>query len=89
MVIPRWIDSRSSDKKVYFFASNEFTTTFARSTSGPNRLTDRARTSRRGRPGGPERPGDKRNLQVILDPRDRAARFPGNIIPQGRLVRWA
>jgi hypothetical protein len=80
VVIPKLIDSRTSEKKVYFFLSNEFITNV--------RPTDVVRTNL---PTARERAGDfseTRNpngtLQTIIDPRTGQP-FPGNIVPQNRI----
>ncbi len=80
VVIPKLIDSRSSEKKVYFFLSQEFVDDV--------RPTSVVRTNL---PTAAERRGDfsdtripNGTVQPIIDPRTGQP-FPGNIIPQDRI----
>jgi Carboxypeptidase regulatory-like domain len=80
VVIPKLIDSRSSEKKVYFFLSQEFVDDV--------RPTSVVRTNL---PTAAERRGDfsdsripNGTVQPIIDPRT-GQQFPGNIIPQDRI----
>ncbi len=80
VVIPKLLDSRSSEKKVYFFLSQEFVDDV--------RPTSVVRTNL---PTAAERMGDfsdtripNGTVQPILDPRT-GLQFPGNIIPRDRI----
>jgi hypothetical protein len=80
VIIPKLLDSRKDEKKVYFFLSNEFITNV--------RPTDIVRTNL---PTALERAGDfsqTRNpngsIQQIIDPRT-GRQFPGNMIPADRI----
>jgi hypothetical protein len=80
IVIPKVIDSRRSDRKVYFFASQEFTDDI--------RPTSVVRTNL---PTALERAGDfsqtritNGSIQPIIDP-ETGRPFPGNVIPQNRI----
>jgi hypothetical protein len=80
VVLPKVFDSRTSQKKIYFFASQEFTDDL--------RPQDVVRTNL---PTELERRGDfsqtritNGNIQPIIDPLTGAP-FPGNVIPQDRI----
>ena len=89
IIIPKLIDSRTSEKKFYFFVSQEFTDDV--------RPTDVSRTNL---PTALERAGDfsqtffgkatratarqRAPVQPIIDPRTGQP-FPGNVIPQNRI----
>ena len=80
VVIPKLIDSRSSEKKFFFFLSQEFVDDV--------RPTSVVRTNL---PTAAERAGDfsqtritNGTIQPIIDPRTGQP-FPGNIIPQNRI----
>src|SRR5687768_2727199 len=80
IVIPKLVDSRSSEKKFYFFLSQEFVDDVRPTTVARNNLPTEA-----------ERAGDFSNsripngtIQPIIDPRTGQA-FPGNIIPRDRI----
>ena len=80
IVIPKLVDSRSSEKKFYFFLSQEFVDDVRPTTVARNNLPTAA-----------ERAGDFSNtripngtIQPIIDPRTGQP-FPGNIIPRDRI----
>jgi hypothetical protein len=80
VVIPKLIDSRSSEKKIFFFLSQEFVDDIRPTT-----------VSRTNLPTAAERRGDfsetrvtNGNMQPIVDPLTGRP-FPGNIIPQDRI----
>jgi hypothetical protein len=80
VVIPKLIDSRTSDKKLYFFVSQEFVddirpTTILR-TNLPTAAELNGDFSQTRLPNG--------TIQPIIDPRTGRA-FPGNIIPKERI----
>ena len=97
VVIPKVIDSRTSQKKIYFFLSQEFTEdirpTNVTRTNLPTELERKGdfsqtffgkATLQAGRHGH----GRARTCNVIRDPLT-GAQFPGNVIPQDRFTRWA
>jgi hypothetical protein len=80
VVIPKVMDSRSSEKKVYFFLSQEFTHDVRPTTPSRSNL-----------PTALERNGDfsqtritNGSIQPIIDPLTGVA-FPGNVIPKDRI----
>src|SRR5688572_27223977 len=80
VVIPGLLDSRTSNKKVFFFFSQEFVDdvrpTAVLRTNLPTDAERRGDFSQSGLPNG--------SIQPIIDPRTGQA-FPGNIIPRDRI----